>query len=155
MRCKKQKRLYDIEYRSKNKDKLRTRQKEYQLKNKDKIRSYKKAYQKRRYEEDTNFKLTNILRSRLSIAIKKGFKSGSAVSDLGCSIEEFKLYIEAQFKSGMTWDNWSREGWSLDHIIPLASFDLTDREQLLKACHYTNLQPMWARDNESKGSKII
>jgi hypothetical protein len=53
----------------------------------------------------------------------------------------------------MTWENWTHDGWHLDHIQPLASFDLSNREQFLMAGHYTNLQPMWARDNFSKGSK--
>jgi desulfoferrodoxin (superoxide reductase-like protein) len=55
----------------------------------------------------------------------------------------------------MTWDNWTTDGWHIDHIKPLASFDLTDRKQLLEACHYTNLQPLWAKDNLIKSDKII
>ena len=54
----------------------------------------------------------------------------------------------------MTWDNWSLVGWHIDHEIPLYAFDLTDREQLLRACHYTNLQPMWAIDNLEKSNKL-
>ena len=67
---------------------------------------------------------------------------------------EFKMYIEGQFKDGMTWNNWSLKGWHLDHKIPLAFFDLTDREQLLHAVHYTNLQPMWAKENIRKSNKV-
>lgn len=100
-----------------------------------------------------NNKLRNNLRSRLNKAIKNEYRTSSAVNDLGCSIEEFKLYIESLFKSGMTWNNWSRTGWHIDHIIALAKFDLTNPEQLKKAVHHTNLQPMWAEDNWSKGIK--
>jgi hypothetical protein len=81
--------------------------------------------------------------------LKTNAKAGSAVSDLGCSIPELKAYLEKMFQPGMTWENWG--AWHIDHIIPLASFDLTDREQFLKACHYTNLQPLWAPDNQRKG----
>ena len=53
----------------------------------------------------------------------------------------------------MSWSNWGKV-WELDHIIPLHKFDLTDREQFVKACHYTNLQPMWAKDNLSKNNRF-
>ena len=53
----------------------------------------------------------------------------------------------------MSWDNWSRTGWHIDHKIALAKFDLTIESELKKAVHHTNLQPMWAKDNLSKGSK--
>lgn len=81
-----------------------------------------------------------------------GYRNGSAVRDLGCSIPEFKTYIENKFVDGMSWDNHGE--WHLDHIKPLASFDLTDRSQLLIACHYTNYQPLWAIDNLKKGCQV-
>jgi len=88
-------------------------------------------------------------------AIKAGQKAGSAVNDLGCSIAELKQHLESKFKDGMTWQNWTIDGWHIDHIKPLARFDLTNREQFLEACHYTNLQPLWAMDNYKKGDKIL
>lgn len=111
------------------------------------------ARKRERLSIDINYKLRENLRSRLNKAIKNDQKIGSAVSDLGCSIEELKRHLEVQFEPGMTWDNWSRVGWHIDHIKALANFDLINREELLKACHYSNLQPMWAKDNLSKGSK--
>lgn len=97
-----------------------------------------------RRKENIQVRLADNLRIRLRAALKGNFKSGSAVSDLGCSISELKLYIESQFQIGMSWDNWGKgnDKWHIDHILPLNSFDLTDREQLLKACHYINLQPL-------------
>ena len=53
----------------------------------------------------------------------------------------------------MSWDNYGIEGWHMDHIIALANFDLQDPEQFKRACHYTNLQPMWAKENISWGAK--
>jgi len=49
--------------------------------------------------------------------------------------------------------NWSHSGWHIDHIVPLAHFNLSDKEQLMKACHYTNLQPLWAEENFRKSRK--
>lgn len=100
-------------------------------------------------------RIRNNLRGRLYQAIKRNYKAGSAISDLGCSIEEFKIYIEKQFKEGMTWDNWSRTGWHIDHITPLDSFDLDKKEEFTVACHYSNLRPLWAKDNLSKGCKSL
>ena len=74
---------------------------------------------------------------------------------IGCSIPEFKFYIEGKFSDGMTWENYGYHGWHLDHIIPLAFYDLSNREQFLKAVHYTNLQPLWARDNFAKSGKVF
>ena len=116
--------------------------------------AYDTAYSKMRREFDPAYKLTKNMRSRLHMAIKGNFKSGSAVRDLGCTIEEFKTYLEAKFLPDMTWDNWSKTGWHIDHVIPFASIDVTDREQLLPILHYTNLQPLWASDNLKKGAKI-
>ena len=112
-------------------------------------------YVKKRRKIDIQFKLSLTLRARLNKAVRGNYKTGSAIRDLGCSIDEFKVYLESKFLSGMSWDNWNCNGWHIDHIKPLASFDLTDRNQLLQACHYANLQPLWAKDNISKGDKIL
>ena len=114
--------------------------KEYRLKNKAKINNQLKI----RKDTDINFRLKGNLRIRLNKAIKNNQKSGSAVRDLGCSIEYFKHYIAGKFITGMTWENYGRFGWHLDHIKPLSSFNLENREEFLKACHYTNYQPLWA-----------
>lgn len=112
-------------------------------------------YLKTRYHSDVPFKLSRLMRSRMNMALRKNQKAGSAISDLGCSIIELKAYLESKFLPGMTWKNHSRSGWHIDHIKPLAKFDLSDAEQFKAACHYTNLQPMWAKDNIRKRDKII
>src|SRR5262249_31871571 len=106
---------------------------------------------------DDNFRLALGLRRRLYMAIRGKHRSGSAVRDLGGSISEFVLYISEQFSPGMVWENWGRgEGkWHLDHKAPLASFDLTDREEFLRAAHYTNYQPLWEGDNLTKGARTF
>jgi len=101
-----------------------------------------------RVKADPRQKLMHSLRIRLLRALKRNSKTGSAVRDLGCSIDYFMEYIANKFQEGMTWDNHGE--WHLDHIKPLYQFDLTDREQLLEALHYTNYQPLWAIDNLRK-----
>jgi hypothetical protein len=135
---------------------IKVRKYEYVQQNKERFaarnREYKRCYVANR-KKDPLFKLQNNLRIRLITAIKQGSKAGSAVKDLGCSIEELKQYLESKFQPGMSWDNWGRHGWHIDHIKPLSRFDLSNREEFLKACHYTNLQPLWAIDNIRKGNK--
>jgi hypothetical protein len=116
--------------------------------------NYKKEYEINRLKIDINFKLARNLRNRLRVAIYNNQKAGSAVKDLGCSIPELKIHLETQFQPGMTWENWSRTGWHIDHIQPLDSFNLQNREEFLKACHYTNLQPLWAEENLTKSNNI-
>jgi hypothetical protein len=149
---------YSRQWYAKNREKAVQYQREYRLKNKQKQSEYNKtAYEKRkiRYANDVNFRLAASLRNRLGRAIKSHYKSGSAVSDLGCSITDFKIYIESKFQIGMTWNNWSINGWHLDHIQPLCKFDLTDSNQFKVACHYTNLQPLWVKDHREKTIKDL
>lgn len=94
--------------------------------------------------------IKNLLRHRLRRFIK-GAPSQQGFSELvGCSYFELRKMIEGKFEEGMTWENWSVNGWHIDHIKPLSSFDLTDTEQLKEACNYKNLQPLWAKDNLKK-----
>ena len=72
---------------------------------------------------------------------------------LGCSIEEFKLHIESLWLEGMTWENHGVDGWHIDHKIPLDYF-VKNSDDPWEANHYTNLQPLWAAANLSKGASI-
>ncbi len=108
-----------------------------------------------RYKEDLNYRLRVLLRGRLRKAIhKKTGKTGSAVTDLGCAVSELIVYIESKFAREMSWGNHGNY-WELDHIQPLFSFDLTDREQFLTACHYTNLQPLTVKKHKEKTRKEL
>ena len=165
LKNKERKSAYMKDYYLKNKEKRSTLMKDYYQKNQEKILTQKKNYggqhkkqiaaqRKGRYISDFQYKLEVSLRARLHVAMKGNYKTGSAVRDLGCTIQELKFYLEGQFQDGMTWENHSLEGWHIDHKIPLAFFDLTNREQFLQAFHYTNLQPMWAIENLKKGKKL-
>lgn len=143
------------EYRTKNPEKAKRAIKNWHNENP----TWKKDYQQNRRKEDVNFRLSQNLRNRLSRVLRGKIKGGSAVSDLGCSVDKLLQHLEVLFKLGMSWDNYGHKKgikcWHIDHIIPLAAFDLTDREQFLAACHYTNLQPLWAEENMRKGAKIL
>ena len=71
----------------------------------------------------------------------------------GCSKDELFKYLESKFIEDMTWDNYGK--WHIDHIRPCASFNLENSEEQIECFHYTNLQPLWAKDNISKGSKYF
>lgn len=109
-----------------------------------------------RYNSNLLFRIRNRLRCSIHAALRKASKGGSAVRNLGCSIDEFKSYIEQQFQDGMTWDNWGLGPgkWHMDHVIPLSSFDLSDPDNFSKACHFTNIRPMWGMDNIRKGPRL-
>lgn len=139
-------------YYIKNKEKILEKNNKYNTTYRENYKPRRNALKKNKYHNDICFKLTERLRSRMSLAIVRNQKSGSAISDLGCSIIDFKNYIESKFQPGMTWDNHGE--WHLDHIKPLVSFDLSVREEFLKAAHFTNYQPLWAIDNLKKGSSL-
>jgi len=164
------------EYREKNKEYIRKKKREYSensphirmkwlennsgyskkwyYDNHEHVLEYQRAYKTERYNDDIQYRLLALLRGRFSRSLGRGSEAGSAVRDLGCGINELKEYLESLFLEGMTWENHGIHGWHIDHIIPLSSFDLTDRGQILIACNYKNLQPLWAKDNLSKGDKI-
>jgi hypothetical protein len=100
-------------------------------------------------------RLANLLRVRTRKAIKNqnAYKTDHMEKLLGCTFDEVKIYLEKQFLPGMTWENHGLHGWHIDHVRPCASFDLTDSEQQKLCFHYTNLQPLWAKDNLSKNAK--
>jgi hypothetical protein len=125
---------------------------DYYIKNKEDINKQVAKLHQLKMKTDINYRLRCNLRSRLSMAIRGSQKSGSAIKDLGCSIEFLKHYIAAKFYNGMAWNNWGPY-WELDHIKPLISFNLSDREQFLMAAHYLNLQPLTIEDHKKKTVK--
>lgn len=117
------------------------------------------AARKKVLQKNPSFKIGQNMRSRVRSALLQQClsKTGdiSTFELLGCTREFLKEYIEAKFLPNMNWNNYGLKGWHIDHIIPCSSFDLTDKEQLKKCFHYTNLQPLWWKDNLSKGNKIL
>ena len=149
-------------YREANKEKIAERQKAYHEANKEKLAERKKAYTKQRRAKDPLFRLIHVYgascrRAFKSIGKKKNNKS---LKLLGLKDwEEFSEYLFKQFydhpETGeeMTFDNHGLHGWHIDHIIPLST--AKTEKDIIKLCHYTNLQPLWAKDNLSKSNKIL
>jgi hypothetical protein len=153
---------YSKEYYENNREKA----KEYYLNNKEKINKYNKEYRlnnkvkrneflKNRRQNDNLFKFSSYTRSLINNSFKRNnnkFKKNPKTEIiLGCTIEEFRSYIEMKFDKKMTFENYGK--WHLDHIIPI-SIAKTE-EEIIKLNHYTNFQPLWAIDNLKKGNKII
>ncbi len=117
---------------------------------------YNREHVKKKIQSDVGFKIARNLRNRLwkLLRANEALKHDSALKLLGCTIREFREYFELQFSGGMNWNKYLSGEIHIDHILPCASFDLTDPEQQKKCFHYSNLQPLWARDNYSKGSKV-
>lgn len=121
--------------------------------NPEKVRGYKRKHR----HTSLKYRLSQALRQRLREVLKGNNKSAHTLELLGCSVEFFKSHLERQFTEGMTWDTYGKgkDKWNIDHITPLASFDLTDEAQLRKAFNYLNTQPMWEPDNMRKHDKIL
>jgi hypothetical protein len=109
---------------------------------------------KRRWNEDEMFAMKVRLRNLIRNSFRRqGYKKFDTSTEkvVGMTYDEFKEYLESKFVDGMSWDN--RGDWHIDHIIPLSS--ATSEEEIIGLCHYSNLQPLWAEDNMSKGDKIL
>jgi len=119
-------------------------------------REYLKNYRKEKLRTDINYRISCRIRGSVNTVIRKykGKKCDSTMKLLGCSVDEFKSYMESKFTKGMTWDNRGFNGWHIDHIKPCSSFDLTKEDEQRKCFHYANLQPLWAKDNLVKGKRF-
>jgi 5-methylcytosine-specific restriction endonuclease McrA len=107
-----------------------------------------RLYRLNRYRDDTDFRLKCCLRSSFN-RVMKGSDS-KLFAFIGCSIDELKSHLESKFQDGMYWDNYG--DWHIDHIVPLSSFNSNDDSEMLVAWNYSNLQPLWARDNLRKSN---
>lgn len=123
----------------------------------EKGREIYRNYRNKKRDTDPNFRMRDVLKGR----IRDGLRAQSAKKllkteeYLGCSFDFLRKYLESLWTDGMNWDNYGYYGWHVDHIIPCARFNLTNPEQQKQCFHYTNLQPLWAKENLSKGAKLV
>lgn len=140
-------------YRENNRETILKKKKEYYQNNIESERLKRREYEKKRITNDDGFKIRKNVRTRVRNFLKRNnIKAECSITKaIGINGEELEKYIESKFTEDMSWDNYGE--WHIDHIDALANYDLTNEEELKKAVHYTNLQPMWAGENMSWGSK--
>lgn len=145
------KKEYNKKYHESNRETLCKKSREYSKTHRKEINKYRR----KKIKEDPLFRVRMNLGRRISKTVRLGGgkKAHKTMDLLGCSIEFFKEHMESKFEKGMTWGNYGKNGWHIDHIKPCAYFDLIDPEHQKKCFHYTNLQPLWAKDNFSKNSR--
>jgi Putative phage metallopeptidase len=144
-------------YYESNGERIRAQVRQYQTENTESRRAYKAAWERQALVLRPEYAAIVSMRklvARVCERISVGRRAlGRTTAELGYSTEEFKDHIERQFLPGMSWS--SRSEWHIDHIIPLASFDLTDPDERRAANALTNLRPIWAADNLQKSDRIM
>ena len=144
------------------KEKRRTEQRKYKKTTKYKIRApiwsknglkKKEEWHKNKLKIDPTYRIITNIRSRLNKIIKSKDRKQRSRDLFGADLEVVRDHLESKFMEGMSWDNYGE--WHIDHIIPISTFDFSVESEIIRACHYTNLQPLWAKDNLRKRDKII
>lgn len=106
-----------------------------------------------KHRKNPKVRILSNLRRRVLFVLHGHQKSDHTLNLIGCSREQLVKHIESKFQDGMTWDNYGKWGWNIDHIIPCKLFDLSKPSEQRKCFHYTNLQPLWWKDNYQKGAR--
>lgn len=141
------------QYRKENPEACSESFKRWAIKNRDAIRRHSNnAYKRIKLRPDVV--ILRAYRTRVHHALFGQQKKETTLQLIGCNALELKAWLESKFKPGMTWENYGPMGWHIDHIKPCASFDFAKEKDRLDCFHYTNLQPLWWKENLSKGAKI-
>lgn len=149
-----------ISYRSKRRERDKLYKKSINKELKLEQKNRRRNYHLRRLETDPLYKLRISYSRRINKSIKRfNVKNIHFLNNLGCSLEDLRIYIESKFETWMTWDNYGKYngelnyGWDIDHIIPISS--AKTEEEFHEMCHYKNLQPLCSRINRDiKKNKI-
>jgi hypothetical protein len=145
---------YTRKWKVENREHVSEYNKSYDAENRDVIQKRQTAYHLARAKTDPNFKLAKMLRSRYHVVLKTGRLDESSLEILGCSIHNFKRWLEFRFREDMTFANHGKV-WDLDHVVPIAKFDLHGNEEEIRKCfHWTNFQPLYGSSNKSKNSRV-
>ncbi len=154
-----------------NRERISECGRQYYLKNRDKIRKYAAKQRQREGFKETNrtyqrnwareqrkrleVRILGRLRARIHVALRSngGKKFDTTEKLVGCNVEFLKWYIESRFEEGMSWEKVMSGEIHIDHHIPCVEFDLTDELQQRQCFHYSNLRPLWSKDNLRKAAQ--
>ena len=129
-------------WRENNRDKIKLSNQKH--------KEYKRQWAQDQRQNNIQFRLKENIRSRIYLSLIS--KTDTSEEYLGCSIEEYIVYLEGKFDSNMNWDNYG-EYWEIDHIQPISTFDLTQKDEIKKCFNYKNTQPLQVNENRKKGNK--
>ena len=111
----------------------------------------------KRYHSDIEYRIYQNIQGHMHSSLGAGkFVSRRLKEVLGCTVTEFKAYLERNFLDGMTWDNKGagKDNWQIDHLKPRSWFNQTDPKQFAECWHHSNLQPAWRTHNYRKGNRF-
>jgi hypothetical protein len=140
-------------WQQQNQDRVRQNQTRWASHNRDKVRATLKRHDQKMRATSPEYKLKKAMRCRIYTALKGIRKMKKTFEFLGCTLQQLCQHLEDQFEPGMTWQNYGSH-WHVDHVFPLAWFDLSHLEQQKKAFGLKNMQPMWAAENSRKRDRF-
>jgi hypothetical protein len=142
-------------YCERNPEKVRDTKRRYTEANRQKVRDYHREYLRRKLKTDVNYALACRVRTRINAALKEGTsKKAHSMQLLGCSAEQYRAYLEGQFRRGMTWGKVMDGKVHIDHRTPCSVFNLQDITEQKQCFHCTNTRPMWPSENMSKNDSL-
>jgi hypothetical protein len=148
---------YHKDWSTDNRETLRKYHGTWREDNKEHVNKYKRDYERKRRAEDPKYRLGIRTRTAVWQLLKERNinKTNKTFALLGYTIEELMNHLEKQFTEGMTWDNYGE--WHVDHKKPMALFGFTSTDDTgFKECwSLDNLQPLWGKDNLSKGTRYL
>jgi hypothetical protein len=143
-------------WRSANPEKVRGFAIKWRAKNPKKIKEYARRSNRKRRSTPSG-KLNTVISNGIRQSLKNGSKAGKHWESLvGYTIGDLKTHLEKQFKPGMSWGNYGKEGWSIDHKVPISAFnfEVPENPDFRKCWALDNLQPMWSSENIRKSNKL-
>lgn len=135
-------------------EEMKQYRREYRANNREAITAYDRAWKRERFATDPEYRLKVAMRTRVADAVRRNGtgKARPSLALVGATPSELRAYLESRFYGGMTWDTfgYGPGKWQIDHITPIGLFDLTFPSAQWQAFHYTNLQPLWWEDHQTK-----